>query len=203
MTILVQHRVNTIEKLKEVSNAQGAEIDLRISFGKLVLAHDPFQEGCEFRSWIQEYMGRLLVINVKEMGLEELIVSELQYANRRIEFFFLDIAVPYLLKSQGVGYECAARVSEFETLESALLLNSKWLWIDSFTGNWDHLKELKSLKSLYGNKKKICLVSPELQGRNLMESNELSKIINLKEKFALDFDAICTKLPVYWRRYVN
>ena len=45
---------------------------------------------------------------------------------------------------------------------------------------------------------KICLVSPELQGRNA--EKEIPEMFNLLSLIKIDADAICTKYPVIWER---
>jgi hypothetical protein len=203
MTIFVLHRVNTLEKLNEVSNEKGAEIDLRLHYGKLVLAHDPLEDGCEFVNWLPNYKGSLLVLNVKEMGLENIILQELKKANRVIDYFFLDQAVPYLHDSVRQGIECSARVSEYESLESACLIQTSWLWVDSFTGNWDHLNKIDSLPSQIRSTKKVCLVSPELQKRSLEGSDEINLIVKKLKELNLKPNAVCTKFPEIWGRYLQ
>ena len=63
-----------------------------------------------------------LILNVKEEGLETSIIK---YLNKyRIEnYFFLDQSIPFLIKhSKLCNKQSAARVSEYESIESALRL---------------------------------------------------------------------------------
>ena len=53
--IIVEHRKNTIDELKLVPLEHGVEVDLRLSHGEIVLAHDPFVKGDFFINWIQEF----------------------------------------------------------------------------------------------------------------------------------------------------
>lgn len=198
MTKLIHHRANTLEASRVISRDYGAEIDLRLHHGGLVLAHEPLEKGCDFGSWLSTYHGSLLVINVKEMGLEELIVDEITRINSHIDYFFLDQSIPYMIKSIANGYECAARISEYETVESAYLQNTTWLWVDSFTGNWDHLVELSIQQEKISRRRKVCLVSPELQGRNFKDSNEANMLVNQIRRLRLELDAICTKFASAW-----
>ena len=66
-----------------------------------------------------------------------------------------------------------------------------WIWIDDFTGQWEHLERLKAIDL---NGISTCIVSPELQGRDLYVEGQ-------KLKHNLEFfspTAICTKNPEYW-----
>lgn len=68
--IIVQHRVNEAKTLKSTPNFFGVEVDVRSDANGLYLAHDPFLPGERFESWLSSYSHSLLVLNVKEEGLE-------------------------------------------------------------------------------------------------------------------------------------
>lgn len=198
MTRLIHHRANTLESLEGITSNFGAEIDLRLHYGRLILAHEPLEDGCDFVAWLSGFEGSLLVVNVKEMGLEDLIVNQIIKVNPQLDYFFLDQSTPYLIKSIAKGYRCAARISEYETVDSAFLQKSTWLWVDSFTGDWTHLNELRLRLGETNLKRKICLVSPELQGRGLKDSNEVSMLVDQIQELKLELDAVCTKYVSIW-----
>jgi hypothetical protein len=81
-------------------------------------------------------------------------------------YFFLDQSFPFLVKYSRIGVRrCAVRVSEFESINTALTLAGKvdWVWVDCFTQftlTHDNAKTLQEAGF------KLCLVSPELQGRD-------------------------------------
>ncbi len=200
MTKFILHRANTIKQARNLTSDCGAEIDLRLNHGELILAHDPFQAGCKFFDWLNVFSGTLLVVNVKEMGLEDIIIDAITKLKPELEYFFLDQSIPYLLSSIKRGHKCAARVSEYETTESAILLNTEWLWIDSFTGGWDHLVSIHSKKDLLQGNKKLCIVSPELQGRSIENSEEVEICVKKFAQLNLTIDAVCTKFPDIWRK---
>ena len=52
---IIIHRVNTIKKLKSISNNFGTEIDIRSSSSKLILSHDPFAKGDSLENYLSEY----------------------------------------------------------------------------------------------------------------------------------------------------
>ena len=61
--IYIKHRVNKLKEIKDLSTEYGAEIDLR-SYGKrLILNHEPFQDGVLFKSWLEEYNHKFLLMH--------------------------------------------------------------------------------------------------------------------------------------------
>ena len=53
--IIVQHRRNTINLLKETPVKYGVEVDIRSYGDKLIIHHDPFINTVNFEDWIKEY----------------------------------------------------------------------------------------------------------------------------------------------------
>jgi hypothetical protein len=200
MTKFILHRANTIKQARSLTSDYGAEIDVRLNHGELILAHDPFQDGCNFFDWLNEFSGTLLAVNVKEMGLEDIIIDAITKLKPELEYFFLDQSIPYLLSSVNKGHKCAARVSEYESTESAILLNTAWLWIDSFTGGWDHLASIHLIEDVLHGNKKLCIVSPELQGRSIENTKEIKICVKKFGQLDLTIDAVCTKFPDIWRK---
>lgn len=142
----------------------GVEVDIRSLGDRLIIHHDPFVDGGDFEAWLSHYAHGTLILNVKEEGLERRLLGLMEkYAIK--DFFFLDQSFPFLVKTSVLGESrCAVRVSEFESLDTALSLAGKvdWVWVDCFTRfplnqqDWLKLVEVGF---------HLCLVSPELQGR--------------------------------------
>jgi hypothetical protein len=90
---------------------------------------------------------------------------------------------------------CAVRVSEFESVDTALTLagSIEWAWIDCFT----HFPLTGAdAARLQKAGLKLCLVSPELQGRPAE-----AEIASLKATLAsrqIVPEAVCTKRPDLW-----
>ena len=193
---IYQHRINTIEQLRSVPTNLGVEIDVRSDGDSLVLSHDPFMRGLVlFDDWLTNYRHNGIIVNIKEEGLEERIL-ELLTSHSVEDYFFLDQSFPFLMRTIRRGeLRSAVRVSDFESAETASNLNPSpdWVWLDSFTGNWHHLSEVKNLVS---KGYKTCLVSPELQGRNIDE--EYDSINDVVRTLGLKLDAVCTKKPEVW-----
>jgi hypothetical protein len=114
------------------------------------------------------------------------------------DYFFLDQSFPFLVKWAKAGERrCAVRVSEFETIETALTLSGKidWVWVDCFTHfplTNDEYMQLKNAGF------KLCLVSPELQGRPA--ESEIPFLAALLTERSILADAICTKRPDLWEQ---
>ncbi len=193
--IIVRHRINTREALETVPPAHGVEIDLRSTGGQLCLEHDPFVAGEPFAEWLGSYRHRLLIVNVKEEGLEERALALL--AGRGIEeFFFLDQSFPFLVRTVRAGERrTAVRVSEYESVETALALAglAGWIWVDSFSRL---ALEGPQAAALRGAGYRLCFVSPELQGRTAESDTRLMR--QTLASRGIEPDAVCTKRPQLW-----
>lgn len=193
--IKIAHRINKISDLTNTPNHLGVEVDIRSWGNELIIHHDPYKEGEKFIKWLDHYNHQMLILNVKEEGLEERLINLMQ--KKKIEdFFFLDQSFPFLIKhSQNCKGKSAVRFSEYECIETVLQLRSicNWIWVDCFNINPLTKDNFIIIKN---NNFKICVVSPELQGRTKPED-----ILNLKQslKDQMIFpDAVCTKRPDLW-----
>lgn len=197
---LISHRRNTLAELIATPEQYGVEVDIRSYGDKLVIHHDPFVEGERFESWIAQYRHGTLILNVKEEGLEARLI-DLMKAHGIDDYFFLDQSFPFLVKWSRLGeHRCAVRVSEFESVETALSLAGKvnWVWVDCFTrfpldgGDAARLKDAGF---------RLCLVSPELQGRDA--ALEIPQMIRLLAEQGIVAEAVCTKRPDLWEAAVQ
>lgn len=193
--IIVSHRVNSIQDLNSVPNYQGVEIDLRRSPKGIYLQHEANGDGELFIEWIKGYAHELLILNVKEDGLESQLLEIVEKKQIR-NFFFLDQPFPTLLRSAALGMPVAYRTSDLEKLPIITNAESNWLWIDSFSGDWKHLEGAIHFATDMGLK--TCLVSPELQGRNNIF--EIQAIKNILANMAYQLTAVCTKVPAQWEK---
>lgn len=192
---LITHRRNTLRELNTTPKKYGVEVDIRSWDEKLIIHHDPFIRGESFDEWIAAYNHGTLILNVKEEGLEDRILELMQYHGID-DYFFLDQSFPFLIKWANAGvHRCAVRISEFESIETVLTLAGKvdWVWVDCFTHfplSYDDAKRLMSANF------KLCLVSPELQGREA--EVEIPKLASLLTDRNIKVDAVCTKRPDLW-----
>jgi hypothetical protein len=196
--ILIAHRRNTIAELKATPRMYGIEVDIRSCGDDLIIHHDPYILGESFDVWIAAYAHGTLILNVKEEGLEARLIARMK-ARGISDYFFLDQSFPFLVKWSGLGeHRCAVRVSEFEAVETALKLAGKvdWVWVDCFTRfPLDHDDAARLHRAGF----KLCLVSPELQGRDAGKEIPLLAAL-LKEKNIIA-EAICTKHPDLWEKF--
>lgn len=194
-TLVVAHRRNTREALRDTDPRFGVEVDIRTSGERLIVHHDPFVEGEDFVAWLDEYRHALLILNVKEEGLETRLLGLL--AERGIgEFFFLDQSFPFLVRTVMAGERrCAVRISEYESVETAATLagRAEWIWLDCFTGALPDVTHLRRLADLGF---RICAVSPELQGRDPVAEIPVLRAHLVRNGITLD--AVCTKVPEQW-----
>jgi hypothetical protein len=197
MSLIIKHRINRIADLENVDPSWGVEIDLRSNVAQhksLHLSHDPWAQGDDFVQWLQVFSARKMsgpiILNTKEDALEQTIVELLERFQLH-NWFFLDTALPTLVKwTQKIGEKrFAVRYSCYEKGDAIVPFIGKadWVWVDCFDGIPVETTEVHRLSKDF----KVCLVSPELQGR------PVSDILNFKMLLP-DAHAVCTKQPAEW-----
>ena len=185
------HRINEVSKLKSIPFEFGCEIDIRSNGSKLILNHNPYLSGDNLIDFLDNYQHGTLVLNIKESGIENDVLSLVR--ERKIKsFFLLDVEFPYLYKSSRKGERSiAVRYSEDEPLNLVAKYSNKvdWVWIDTITKLPINKKVINTLINM-----KTCLVCPERWGR----PNDIMKY--KKSMNSLNFfpDAIMTSM-----KYVN
>lgn len=157
------HGVNSKEKLENLSRDVGVEVDIRYRNKKLVLGHDLEDTNDIFEEFLNSYDNTLFVANIKDTGIEELVIKKLKENNIN-NFFLLDVEFPFIMKNyKKFGSYLSTRFSELEDFNTSLNLKNKvsWIWIDTFTKlplNKNIVKDINDFKS--------CLVSPSRWKRN-------------------------------------
>jgi hypothetical protein len=197
---LISHRRNTVLDLDATDPKYGVEVDIRSEGDRLIVHHDPYVAGESFDQWINAYRHGTLILNVKEEGLEARLISLMQ-SKGIADYFFLDQSFPFLVKWSKLGERrCAVRVSEFESIETALTLAGKveWVWVDCF--NHFHLSGQNARRLKEGGFK-LCLVSPELQGRDA--SVEIPQMASILRERNIAAEAVCTKCTDLWETALN
>lgn len=192
---IIAHRRNTLAQLRETPTQYGAEIDLRSQGSRLVLHHDPFVAGEDFEPWLAEYRHGRLILNVKEEGLEDELLALMAKAGIE-DFFFLDQSFPFLIRTAHRGERrCAVRVSEFESIDTALTLAGqvRWVWVDCFTRFPLSRADAERLTAAGFD---LCLVSPELQGRPA--ETAIPQMRAELDALGISAAAVCTKVPHLW-----
>jgi hypothetical protein len=192
---LIAHRRNKISELQSTPIDYGVELDLRSQGQDIIIHHDPYVQGERFDDWLEHYRHGTLILNVKEEGLEERLISMMK-ARQIEDYFFLDQSFPFLVKWSGKGeHRCAVRVSEFESIDTALTLAGRidWVWVDCFTRFPIDGAQASRLQQAGF---KLCLVSPELQGCEAEQA--IPALRALLKAQQINAEAVCTKRPDLW-----
>jgi len=160
---IVVHRINTVCELKKIPSAYGTEIDIRAEGSRLILNHEPFKSGESFIDYLNEYHHQLLILNIKETGIEAEVLRLVRERNIQ-NYFLLDVEFPYIYQASRKGERSIAmRYSEDEPIQSALQYLHKvdWIWIDTNTKLPLNKQIVQNLKDF-----KTCLVCPGRWGRS-------------------------------------
>jgi hypothetical protein len=192
----ILHRINTKDALLKTPKEFGVEVDIRTRDGQLIMHHDPFEDGEYFEDWLGLYQHGILILNVKEEGLEERLI-ELMAKYSVNDYFFLDQSFPFLIKTSSITEKrCAVRVSEFESIDTAIAVANKvdWVWVDCFTHFPLTKAQVEKLQVEF--KFKLCFVSPELQGRG--DIDHVKEFVQGIKLLGIRGDAVCTKYPDLW-----
>ena len=204
--IRIKHRTNDIHQLQNTPFNYGVEIDIRNHGDEILVVHDPFStDAVELSDFLPFYNHKFLIVNVKEEGMEPKLLPLLKQHNID-DFFILDESIPYIRNYAREGIaNFALRVSEFESIETALAMNAHlkdegyridWIWVDSFTGAPLPAQSAARLKAIGF---KLCQVSPELHHVDDPDSWK-QRIATfhaaLKENYTPDM--VCTKRPDLW-----
>lgn len=159
---IVVHRINLISELLKVPKKYGCEIDIRSQDSKLILNHEPYLSGDRLVDYLDNYKHGLLVLNIKEAGIENDVLQLVRERNIP-SFFLLDVEFPYLYRASRMGERAiAVRFSEDEPIE--LVYNYTklvdWVWVDTNTK-----LPIDSNNTLALSAMQTCLVCPERWGR--------------------------------------
>ena len=188
---IIAHRRNTIQELISTPVEYGVEMDIRSYGDRLIVHHEPFVDAIGFEEWIKYFNHKTLILNIKEESIEYRVKKIVEKQGIK-DYFFLDLLFPSLIRMIGTGEKrVAVRFSEYESMETALSLAGKaeWVWVDCFTKMPLTKDTYKELSKHF----KICIVSPELQGKDVKE------IMVYKEMLKpFKIDAVCTKRTDLW-----
>jgi len=185
------HRVNSALELAQLDlkYSYGIELDLRDYGNDIIVQHDPYKNGDNFKEYIKYVQNRDMILNVKCERIEQDILNILNENKYKGKYFFLDCSFPmiYALSQKGEK-NIALRFSEYEGMDILRTMKGRvsWVWVDVFTKlplTYEIAQEIKEMGY------KICLVSPELQGRQ----EDIEKYAEQIKTNNIHIDAICTK----------
>lgn len=187
---IVAHRVNTVDTLKKTPSEFGIEFDVRESPTGPIVTHDPWTPGVLLRDFLLFCDHAFYIVNIKAEGIEQEVLELLSQFGIE-NFFLLDCSFPMIVQLARRGERrVAVRVSEYESVETALSLAGQveWIWIDVFS----KIPVSPSMCVRLRNAGfKLCFVSPELQRR----PDDLPAYRKAMEEH---IDMVCTKFPMAW-----
>lgn len=166
----------------------GTETDVRDCMGELVISHDMPRGGeVLFHSFLS-FVGKnelLLAINIKADGLAESLCETMKNYDKN-NWFVFDMSIPDMRSHLAVGNPVFARMSEVEK-ESTWFEHVAGIWLDSFEGDW---YDIELIQGLINKGKRVCVVSPELHGRD--HATLWRRLLPISKEDRL---ILCTDLP--------
>lgn len=173
----------------------GVETDVRDARGALVISHDsPNGSEQRFEEFLDCYVScgaaTPLAINIKADGLASAIKQCLEY--RSIDSYFcFDMSIPDMLEYIKIGVRIFVRRSEYEP-RASLETMAAGIWLDGFESVW--FRESDVIDWL-ARGLDVCIVSPELHGRDRHAVRELVQSIARGASQARGRLMVCTDFP--------
>lgn len=143
----------------------GTETDVRDSAGRLVISHDvPAADALECSEFLELHRRFAedlpLALNIKADGLQTLLRAQLERFGVD-DYFVFDMSVPDARLYVEQGFRVFTRQSEWET-DLPFYDRAAGVWVDGFLGDW---VDERTIGAHLRAGKHVCLVSPELHGR--------------------------------------
>lgn len=194
---------NTLQAITNSFNAGlGIETDIRDFMAEVVIAHDIPQHfslslNSVFKIYTSQNIKLPLALNIKSDGLQtklKELIDKYQIKN----YFFFDMSAPEYLGYLKFGLNFFTRQSEYEQ-NPIFYKESAGVWLDEFHTHWinNHV-----IEGHLGNKKKVCIVSPELHGREYINEWEEYREIAKKNNNTSDI-MLCTDYPIEAIKFFN
>jgi len=149
---------------RAVSMGFGIETDIRDSQGSLVISHDM---PCGNEMLLTEFLEIVgdssipLAMNIKADGLVSAFKITME-TNHIKNWFAFDMSIPDMRGYLQQKLPVFTRQSDVETLP-AYLEQSMGIWLDEFNSTWYNANHVNELLQ---KEKSVCIVSPELHGRD-------------------------------------
>ncbi len=154
---------NTLLAFRQtIAGGYGTETDVRDYLGRLVVSHDPVHD--DTTPWddllaLFDRSGLPLAVNVKADGLAPLLIDA--FATREISWFAFDMSGPETVRYARAGLPFYTRHSDIET-SPILYSEATGVWLDAFQSEWFDRRVIERHRDAG---KSVCIVSPELHGR--------------------------------------
>jgi len=199
---ILRHKGNTPAAFRRaIKSGFGVELDIRDLGNRLVVSHDiPKKKAAALAGFLKTYAAlgsRLpLALNIKSCGLQDKLAALLKNYGVR-NYFVFDMAVPDTAGYFKRGFRVFTRQSEYER-SPAYYDKADGVWLDEFNGHWLGPAEIQAhLK----NRKKICVVSPELHKRDFRK--EWSDLKRIEKSTGPGRLMLCTDHPRQAALYFN
>jgi hypothetical protein len=192
---IIRHRVNTLEQLAETPSEYGIEFDVREGPSGVVVTHDPWTPSVDLVTFLKHCRHAFYIVNIKCERIEQEVLTRLAEA-KISNFMLLDCSFPMIVSLVRQGERrIAVRLSEYESIQTVLAMAGmvEWVWVDVFSRLPVTPRDCQQLRAVGF---RLCLVSPELQGRP-------QDISEYQERIAHWMDMVCTKVPTAWRDDVS
>jgi len=178
----------------------GVETDIRDYRNELVISHDIPSSRClkleSFFSLYRDYRQKsALALNIKSDGLREQLRAALKKFGIK-NYFVFDMSFPEQLLYTRAGFNVFARQSEYER-SPLLYKDAKGVWLDEFDSRWI---KAANIAGHARKNKKVCIVSPELHGRDHRAAWNQYRLLSKK---IADKVTLCTDLPLKAREFFN
>lgn len=173
----------------------GVETDIRDYKGELVVSHNiPSKNSMLLDSFFYLYLefgnNLPLALNIKSDGLQSKLKHLLKKYNVT-NYFVFDASIPDGLSYINEKIIHFTRQSEYE-VNPSLYNESKGVWLDEFKGHW--ITE-NTVRNHVLNKKKVCIVSPELHERSFHDEWKHYKEMEILLSIDANEVMICTDFP--------
>lgn len=168
----------------------GTETDVRDHCGELVISHDmPMGNEITLTKFLDilQQQSLPLALNIKADGLASCLGHLMKHYNRD-HWFVFDMSVPDTRMHLAAGNPVYARVSEVE--QTPVYYDKiAGIWLDAFhEDGW----QIERLPQYLQDNKRLCLVSPELHGR---DHQALWQRLRESDFIADSRLTLCTDLP--------
>ena len=187
---------NTIDSfLLAIDHGFGIEVDVRDHNAELVISHDyATKDSPRLIELLREVNGtqNMIALNIKSDGIFLELKSILDNLNIQ-NYFCFDMSIPQQVQYQRNGLNWYSRISD-QIEEKSVNQASMGIWLDAFDHDWwskDCLLDLQKSK-------RLCIVSPELHGRNHKYTWHKMKSITMNSD-----NMICTDLPIQAKEFFN
>lgn len=193
---------NSYQSFEEaIKNGFGIETDIRDHNSELIISHDMPQGKGGFITlnnfleiYKQNKSSLILALNIKADGLSNHLSKSLELFNIN-NYFVFDMSIPDSLSYYNQSINFYTRQSEHEQ-KPVLYVESCGVWLDEFNSSWINAD---ILKFHHANRKGICIVSPELHGRDHKSRwKEYKKIVYDNPEIDIN---LCTDYPLEARSY--